>query len=190
MRIPPGPAGQRDDYHPGTDKKEARFTRSMESSSSRAKRGLWRRRSRWLGIIAAVVGVAALVATGVGAIAAAALLGVVAAALGAGLALHSMRQRARSRTLAWDAALALDVISIISVIPASPGLGCWAQARNLARGAQALRRSAPAWYQSFDRTQRLLRIYGWVEGGATVILLDRKLEDDIRRINAIPGSHG
>ena len=187
VRIPPGPTGQRDDHHPGTDKKVSAFHPFDGIKQFESEKGVLEKAIECLAIIAAVVGVAALVATGVGAPAAAALLGVIAAVMGAGLALHNIRQRARSRTLEWDAALALDVISIIALIPASAGLRLIAQSRNLARSAQALRLSAPAWYQSFDRTQRLLRIYGWLETGATVILLDRKLEDDIQRINAIPG---
>ena len=186
VRIPPGPAGQRDDYHPGTDKKRSAFHPFTGIEQFESEEGILETAIRWLGYIAAAVSVAALVATGVGAVAAAALLTVLAAVIGTGLALHSMRQRQRSRTLEWDAALALDLISIISVIPAAQGFRMLSQARNLARGAQALRAATPAWYQSFDRTQRLLRIYGWVEGAATVILLDRKLEDDIRRIDAIP----
>ena len=186
VRIPPGPAGQRDDYHPGKDKKRSAFHPFTGIEQFESEEGILETAIRWLGYIAAAVSVAALVATGVGAVAAAALLTVLAAVIGTGLALHSMRQRQRSRTLEWDAALALDLISIISVIPAAQGLRMLSQARNLARGAQALRAATPAWYQSFDRTQRLLRIYGWVEGAATVILLDRKLEDDIRRIDAIP----
>ena len=186
VRIPPGPAGQRDDHHPGTDKKRSAFHPFHGIENFESEEGVLETAIRWLGYIAAAVSVAALVATGVGAIAAAALLSVVAAVIGAGLALHSIRQRQRSRTLEWDAALALDLISIISFIPAAQGLRMMSQARNLARGAQALRAATPAWYQSFDRTQRVLRLYGRVEGAATVILLALKLEDDIRRINAIP----
>jgi hypothetical protein len=99
VRVPPGPAAERDENHPGTDKKQSAFHPFDGVKQFESEEGVLEKAIRWLGYIAAAVGVAALVATGVGAPAAAALLGAIAAVIGAGLAVHNIRQRARSRTL-------------------------------------------------------------------------------------------
>ena len=110
VRIPPGPAGAADPNYPGPN------IRYYESEEGPLQIAL-----RWLGYIAAAVGIAALVATGVGAPAVAGVLGLVAGVAGAITSLHNISERAQRHTLAWDADLALDIIGIIGVVPATAG---------------------------------------------------------------------
>ena len=112
---------------------------------------------------------AALAATGVGAPAAAAVLGLIAGAAGAITSLHNISERSRRHTLEWDAEMALDVIGIIGVIPA-------------ARGAQMALAARAAGFSNVTRAGRFLQFYGWGEMGATVVLVPVKMADDIHRI--------
>jgi uncharacterized membrane protein HdeD (DUF308 family) len=160
-RIPPGPAGEKDASHPGTEIK------TYTSAPGPIQKVLY-----VLGIIAALVGVAALVATGVGAPVAAGILGAVAATAGAILALRNISKRQRSHTLELDAELVFDIVSIIAVVPAVAG------ARVAIRTAAGLRTAAI--------TRTFLEIYALSELGATVILVPVKLAQDIRRIEEDP----
>jgi hypothetical protein len=160
-RIPPGPAGANDANHPGSEIK------AYTSAPGPIQRVLW-----VLGIIAAAVGVAALVATGVGAPVAAGILGAVAATAGAILALHNIGERQRRHTLELDAELVLDIVSIVAVVPAIAG------ARVAIRTAAGLRTAV--------MTQRFLQIYALSELGATIILVPTKLAQDIRLIEEDP----
>jgi hypothetical protein len=135
-----------------------------------------------LAIIAMVAGAVALSLTGAGAPAAAALLGFIAASAGAIQAVQSMRQRSRRHKLEWDAETALDIVSIVSVIPAGIGAKFALRASALARGNAA---ALPAWLQSVERAQRLLRIYGATEMGGSLYLIHEKLEDDIKKIELL-----
>jgi uncharacterized membrane protein HdeD (DUF308 family) len=135
-----------------------------------------------LAIIALVAGAVALSLTGAGAPAAAALIGFVAASAGAIQAVHSMRQRSRRHKFEWDAETALDIVSIISVIPAGIGAKFALQASALARTNAA---AIPAWLQSVERAQRLLRIYSATEMGGSLYLIHEKLEDDIKKIELL-----
>ena len=139
-----------------------------------------------LAIIAMVAGAVALSLTGAGAPAAAALLGFIAASAGAIEAVQSMRQRSRRHKLEWDAETALDIVSIVSVIPAGIGAKFAMQASALARGNAA---AIPAWLQSVERAQRLLRIYGATEMGGSLYLVHEKLEDDIKKIELLADAH-
>jgi hypothetical protein len=124
-----------------------------------------------LGILAAAAGVAALAATGVGAPAAAAVLGLVAGVAGAITSLHNISERSRRHTLEWDAEMALDIIGIISVVPAAAGT-------RMALTARA------AGFSNVTRAGRFLQFYGWAETGATVVLVPVKMADDIHRIES------
>ena len=159
VRIPPGPAGADDPNHPGTDTK---FYQSKE--------GILQKVLFALGIIGAVVGLAALAATGVGAPAAAAILGAVAAGMGAIAAIHNISERSARHKLEWDAEMALDIIGIIAVIPA----GAAARLATLERAVAGL--------QFYRVTGTFLEIYGYTELGATVVLVPAKLHTDIKRI--------
>jgi hypothetical protein len=159
VRIPPGPAGPDNPNHPGT---ETKFYQSKE--------GILQKALVALGIIAAVVGLAALAATGVGAPAAAAILGAVAAGLGAIAAIHNINERSARHKLEWDAEMALDIISIVAVIPA----GAAARLATLERAVAGL--------QFYRVTGTFLEIYGYTEMGATVVLVPAKLHTDIKRI--------
>jgi hypothetical protein len=158
VRIPPGRAGVGDPNHPGTSTK---YYRSAEGPLQKV---LWA-----LGIIAAVAGLAALAATGVGAPAAAAILGLVAGGAGAIMSLHNISEPAARHTLAFDAELALDIIGIVGVIPAAAG----------ARMALAAR---AAGFTTATRVGTFLQFYGYAETGATVVLVPVKMADDIHRI--------
>lgn len=160
-RIPPGTAGEKDQNQPGTEIK------TYTSAPGPIQKVLY-----VLGIIAAIVGVAALVATGVGAPVAAGILGAVAATAGAILALRNISKRQRSHTLELDAELVLDIVSIIAVVPAVAG------ARVAIRTAAGLRTAAI--------TRTFLEIYALSELGATVILVPVKLAQDIQRIEEDP----
>ena len=123
----------------------------------------------------------ALSLTGAGAPAAVALLSFIAAFAGAAVAAHNITKRSSRHKLELDAELALDIVSIISVVPAGIGV-------KFARQASALRTNVeklPAWLQSVERAQRLLRIYGWSEVGGTLYLVHEKLEDDIKKIESL-----
>ena len=133
---------------------------------------------KFLAIVAALVGAAALAATGVGAPAAAAAIGLVASILGAVTAVHNINRRAERRTLAWDAELALDVIGIIGVLPAAAGARL-ARLGNLPKGVSAI-----------QRTEKFLRIYSTLEAGATVTLVGAKLVEDIQKIEALADRMG
>jgi uncharacterized membrane protein HdeD (DUF308 family) len=159
VRIPPGVAGAQDPNHPGTATK---FYRSEEGVLQKV---LWA-----LGIIAAVAGLAALAATGVGAPAAAAVLGLVAGVAGAVTSLHNISERSRRHTLEWDAEMVLDIIAIVSVIPAAVGTRI------------ALAARAAGGFQQMTVAVRFVQIYGFTEMGATVVLIPTKLAQDIYRI--------
>lgn len=159
VRIPPGSPGANNPNHPGT---ELKYYKSKEGILQKV---LWA-----LGIIGAVAGIAALVATGVGAPAAAGILGAVAAGAGAIAAVHNITERSARHKLEWDAEMALDIISIIAVIPATAGA-------RLARLTRTV-----AGFERYSVTARYLEIYGWTEMGATVILVPQKLAEDIQRI--------
>ncbi len=135
-----------------------------------------------LAIIALVAGAVALSLTGAGAPAAAALLGFIAASAGAIQAVQSMRQRSRRHKFEWDAETALDIVSIVSVIPAGIGAKFALQASALARTNPG---AIPAWLQSVERAQRLLRIYSATEMGGSLYLVHEKLEDDIKKIELL-----
>lgn len=156
VRIPAGAAGRSSENHPGT---QIRYYQSKEGILQKV---LWA-----LGIIAAVAGTAALVATGVGAPAAAGILGAVAAVAGAVTSIHALSERASRHTLEWDAETALDIIGIIAVVPAVAG----------ARQVVGLR--------TVIVTERFFQIYAWTETGATVILVPTKLAQDIDRIHKL-----
>ena len=157
VRIPPGAAGANDQNHPGTGVK-----------TYRSKEGILQKVLWALGIIAAIAGVAALVATGVGAPVAAGILGALAATAGAITSLHNISERQRRHTLELDAELVMDIVGIVGVVPAVAG------ARGAVRTAAGLRTAVV--------TQRFLQIYSWGEVGATVILVPTKLYQDIERI--------
>lgn len=161
VRIAQGSVSSQDPNHPGTDIK------TFRSEEGILQKALWA-----LGIIGAVAGLAALVATGVGAPAAAGILGVIAATAGAITSLHNIGERRRRHKLELDAELILDIVSIISVIPATAG------ARVAIRTAAGLRTAV--------MTQRFLQIYTYTELGTTVILIPTKLAQDIQRIENDP----
>ena len=160
-RIPPGAAGAKDKNYPGSDIK------TYKSKEGLRQKVLWA-----LGIIAAVAGVAALVATGVGAPVAAGILGLVASVAGAVTSLHNISERQRRHTLELDAELVLDIIGFVAVVPAAAGLNA---AKTTARGLQIA-----------VSTERFLRIATYTEIGATVILVPTKLAQDIGRIQNDP----
>ena len=160
VRIAAGPAGANAENHPGT---QVRYYQSKEGILQKV---LWA-----LGILAAVAGTAALVATGVGAPVAAGILGATAAVAGAITSIHSLSERASRHTLEWDAETVMDIIGIIGVVPAVAG------ARGAVRSAAGLR--------SVIVTERLLQIYTWTETGATVVLIPTKLAQDIDRIHKL-----
>ncbi len=163
VRIPSGRAGAGDGNHPGTGVK------TYESKEGILQKVLWA-----LSIIAAVAGAAALAATGVGAPAAAALFGAVAAGAGAITAIHSLSERSLRHKLEWDAETALDIISIVSVIPLAAGVRVARLPRTIAN------------MRSIQVTEQFVRIYGWGETAATVILVPTKLAQDIQRIENDP----
>ncbi|MEV6305530.1 polymorphic toxin-type HINT domain-containing protein [Actinoplanes sp. NPDC051861] len=161
VRIPPGPAGGGDPNHPGA---------GMHYYDS--EMGVVQEALRVLAVVAAVAGAAALIASGAGAPVAAAVLGTVAGVAGAVTSVHNIAERSRRRTLALDAELALDVIGIIGVVPAIAGTKVALAARTAA---------------GFERvvvTARYLEIYGWAEGGLTLMLLPVAFAQDVQRIKA------
>jgi Domain of unknown function (DUF4157) len=159
VRIPPGAAGATDANYPGAQ------IRTYRSKEGILQKVLWA-----LGIIAAVAGVAALVATGIGAPVAAGLLGAVAATAGAITALSHISERQRRHTLEFDAELVLDILSVISVVPAGVG------ARLALQTAASVRVAV--------LTENFLKIYSLTETGATLILVPTKLAQDIHRIES------
>ena len=126
-----------------------------------------------LALLAAVIGVAALVATGVGAPAAAALLGAAAGLIGAAVALHSIEERARKGTLKPDAELALDILGII-------GVGELAAVGKLAKLKRVVGGFAAA-----ERLEKFLAVYRVTNEIATAILIPVKCYQDIQRIKAM-----
>ena len=148
-----------------------------ESSPGPLQRVLWA-----LSIIAFAAGAVALSLTGAGAPAAMALIGFIAAASGAVVAADNIAKRSRRHKLEPDAELALDIVSIISVVPAAIGTKFALQAAALRRTNPA---AIPAWLRSVERAQRLLRIHGRSEVGATLYLINRKLEDDIYKLELL-----
>ena len=136
VRIPPpspGKQGNADagsehtpnpvaDAHPGP-----KFT-DHESSPGPLQRVLWA-----LAIIAFAAGAFALSLTGAGAPVAVALLAFIAAARGAVVAAHNITKRSSRHKLESDAELALDIVSIISVVPAAIGVKFALQASALRR---------------------------------------------------------
>ena len=134
-----------------------------------------------LSIIAFAAGAFALSLTGAGAPVAVALLSFIAAFAGAVGAAHNIVTRSSRHKLEWDPELALDIVSIVSVVPAGIGV-------KFARQASALRTNVekfPAWLQSVERPQRLLRIYSASELGGTLYLVHEKLVDDIQKIELL-----
>lgn len=163
VRIPAGRVGANDRFHPGMTMK------TYDSAPGILQKVLWA-----LSIIAAVAGAAALAATGVGAPAAAALFGAIAAGAGAILAVHNISERSSRNKLEWDAEMALDIISIVSVIPLAAGV----RVARLPRTVANLR--------TIRVTEQFVQIYGWGETAATVVLVPTKLAQDIQRIENDP----
>lgn len=163
VRFPPGKVGTADPAHPGT---EVKFYNSKE--------GILQKVLKILAIVALVAGLAALAATGIGAPAAALALGAVAGVAGAITSIKNISDRSRRNKLEWDAEMALDIISIISIIPLTAGT-------RLATLPRAIAGS-----QKFLVTRRLLQIYSWTEMGATVYLVPTKMAEDIKRIQSDP----
>jgi hypothetical protein len=126
-----------------------------------------------LGIVAAVAGAAALVATGVGAPAAALWLGLVAGVAGAATAIYHIKDRADRHTLEWDAETAMDIISIVGVIPVAATAGM----------ATKLPRTV-AGFSRYAYIEDIIRVYGYAETGATIILVPVKLKQDFDKIDA------
>ncbi len=135
----------------------------------KSKQGILQKVLWALGIIAAVAGAAALIATGVGAPAAAGILGAVAAAAGAITSIHNLSERSSRHTLKWDAETGLDIIGILGVVPAVAGAN---RVLNAARGIETVAVG-----------ERFFQIYRWTETGATAILVPTKLAQDIQTIH-------
>src|SRR6185369_1600407 len=113
----------------------------------RSKEGIIEKVWKILGLLAAVIGVAALVATGVGAPAAAALLGAAAGIIGAAVSLHNISERQRKGTLKADAALALDILGVL-------GVGELAASAKLASMSRAVRG-----FDTFERLGKFIAVY-------------------------------
>jgi len=139
----------------------------------RSKEGIIEKVWKILGLLAAVVGVAALVATGVGAPAAAALLGAAAGLIGAAVSLRNIAERQRKGTLKADAELALDILGVIGV----GELAASAKLANLSRTVRG--------FETFERFEKFIAVYRLSSEGATAILIPLKLHDDISRIKAM-----
>lgn len=159
VRFPPGKVGAKDPNHPGT---EPKFYNSKE--------GILKKVLKILAIVALVAGVAAIAATGVGAPAAALLLGAIAGVAGAITSIHNISERSARHKLEWDAEMALDIISIISIIPLTAGIRIATVPRTLGN------------LQKYRVATKLLEFYGWTEMGATVYLVPKKMAEDIKRI--------
>jgi hypothetical protein len=139
----------------------------------RSEEGIIEKVWKALGFLALVIGVAALVATGVGAPAAAALLGAAAGLIGAAVSIHSIQERQRKGTLKADAELALDILGII-------GVGELAAVGRLAK----LRRAVGG-FAAAERLHKFLAIYRVSNEIATAILIPIKCHQDIQRIRAM-----
>lgn len=124
-----------------------------------------------LTIVAAVAGAAALVATGVGAPAAALWLGLIAGVAGAATAIYNIQNRADRHTLEWDAEMAMDIISIVGVIPAV-GAAKMASLPKTVGG-----------FSKYAYIDDIIRVYGYAETGATILLVPVKLKQDFDRID-------
>jgi hypothetical protein len=124
-----------------------------------------------LTIVAAVAGAAALVATGVGAPAAALWLGLVAGVAGAATAIYNIQNRADRHTLEWDAEMAMDIISIVSVIPA------------IGAARMATMSRTVGGFSKYAFIDDIIRVYGYAETGATIILVPVKLKQDFDKID-------
>ena len=189
VRIPPGPVRQRDDFHPGTNIRRKDFHPGAQITTYKSKEGNLQKALQWIGYIAAIAGAAALLATGFGAPAAAALLGTIAVTGGVIVATANIIDRARRGKLALDAELALDIISIISVVPAFAVARAALRLRYAARGLTlptARRAASASRIHGAETSGKFLKIYGTFEVGSTVILVPIKLAQDIDRIENDP----
>jgi hypothetical protein len=139
-----------------------------------SKEGILEKVWKFLGFIAAVAGVAALIATGVGAGAAAALLGVMAAGVGAAVSIHNIVDRSRRHRLKVDAELAMDVLGII-------GLAEIGALKGLAYLPKAVRGFAAT-----ERFGRFMVIYRTGVEAASFLLIPLKLQEDIAYIRSLP----
>lgn len=138
-----------------------------------SKEGILEKVWKFLGFIAAVAGVAALIATGVGAGAAAALLGVMAAGVGAAVSIHNIVDRSRRHRLKVDAELAMDVLGIIGLAE----LGAL-------KGFAYIK--AFRGFTATEKFSRFMAIYRTGTEVASFLLIPLKLQEDIAYIRSLP----
>jgi hypothetical protein len=126
-----------------------------------------------LGLLAAFIGVIALTLTGVGMTAAGALIGLLAASMGAAAALSNISDRSARNTLEFDAELVGDILAIV-------GLGEAAIAARLTTLPMALRG-----VQAYQRLGKFLALLQLGTGTASILLIPIQTLEDINRIKAL-----
>lgn len=134
--------------------------------------------------VALSLGTTAPVAAG-GIAAIVAALGISVAVVGAVFAARNIYKRHEKGTLEMDAGLALDVISIIGA--AIQPIAAIGKAGMVAQGLGAASRASGVANNiaRIQRLERLIHIYDWVEIGANAILVNLKVEEDLKAIRVM-----
>ena len=126
-----------------------------------------------LGLLAGMIAVFALTLTGVGMAGAGALIGLLAASIGAAAAIKNIGDRSDRNTLKFDAELVSDILSIVGVAEAAIGARLATLPRAL-RGVEA-----------FQRMGNFLALLQLGTGTAQILLIPIQAIEDINRIKAL-----
>jgi hypothetical protein len=147
--------------------------RRPEIKYYKSEKGILDKVLKVLGLLAMFLGIVALALTGFGAGAAGALLGVLAAGMGAAVAANNISERADRKTLAFDAELVMDVLAIV-------GLGEAIAAARLATLPRTMRG-----IQAYQRMGRFVALFSLGTGTASALLIPIQLVEDLNKIEAL-----